>query len=60
MCSGRTLDKMARKWGVLNGEEVAKIDLARKPSMDLGLAGGITKESMKLDKEMDRSVRNMI
>jgi len=60
MCSGRTLDKNLRKWGVLSGEEVSKIDLTRKPSMDIGKEMGISTESIKLDKEMNRAVRNIL
>lgn len=60
MCSGRTLDKNLRKVGVLNGEVSSIIDLGRKPSMDIGLSQGITPEAMKLDKEMARSVKNML
>lgn len=59
MCSGRTLDKQMRKVGVLNGE-VSKIDLTRKPSMDMGMEQGVTDDSRKLDREMERSVRNML
>jgi len=60
MCSGRTLDKTQRKWGLISGEPVQNIDLTRKPTMDLGKELGISKESMKLDNEMNRSVRNML
>jgi len=54
------LDKNLRKWGVLSGEEVSKIDLTRKPSMDIGKEMGISTESIKLDKEMNRAVRNIL
>jgi len=59
MCSGRTLEKNLRKVGVLDGE-VATIDLSRKPSFDLGLVEGLTQDSMKLDKVMERSVKNIL
>lgn len=59
MCSAKTLDKQMRKIGVLNSD-IAKIDLTRKPSMDLGKTQGITAESMRLDKEMSRSVKNIL
>lgn len=60
MCSGRTLDKTIRKWGLISGEPVAEVDLTRKPSMNLGKELGINKESIKLDKEMNRAVRNIL
>lgn len=59
MCTAKTLDKTARRWGVLNGE-IYNVDLTRKPSMDLGLVQGISETSMKLDKEMNRSVKNIL
>lgn len=58
MCTAKTLDKNVRKVGVLNGE-VESIDLTKKPVFDLG-ANGISVESMKLDKEMNRSVKNLM
>jgi len=59
MCSAKTLDRQMRKVGVLNGE-LATLDLSRKPTMDLGLLQGISNQSMKLDKEMSRSVKNIL
>lgn len=59
MCSAKTLDKQMRKIGVLDGE-LATVDLSRKPTMDLGLLQGISPQSMKLDKEMSRSVKNIL
>lgn len=58
MCTAKTLDKNLRKIGVLNGE-VATIDLSKKPVFDLGV-NGISNESMRLDKEMNRSVKNLL
>lgn len=59
MCSAKTLDRQMRKVGVLNGE-LSTLDLSRKPTMDLGLLQGISTQSMKLDKEMSRSVKNIL
>ena len=58
MCSSKTFDKQMRKVGVLNGE-VSAMDLSKKPSLNL-IAGGVTDESMKLDKEMSRSEKNLL
>lgn len=58
MCSAKTLDKQMRKIGVLNGE-VETIDLSKKPVLNLGV-NGITPESIRLDKEMSRSVKNLL
>ena len=58
MCSSKTFYKHMRKVGVLNSE-VSAIDLNKKSSLNLN-AGGVTDENMKLDKEMSRSVKNLL
>jgi len=58
MCSAKTFDKQMRKVGVLNGE-VSAMDLSKKPSLNLSV-GGVRDENMRLDKEMNRSVKNLL
>ena len=58
MCSSKTFDKQMRKVGVLNGE-LSAMDLSKNPSLNLSV-GGVTDENMKLDKEISRSVKNLL